>query len=365
MDKSEVKDKVCNFDNLYRAMRHCKHNVMWKDSVAGYVKNGLMNVHKLKRSVEDGTYSIDKYTQFKVYEPKERDIVSTRIKDRVFQRSFCDQYFYEKMTNSFIHDNVACQLEKGNELGRKRLICHMQRQYRESGRSVNGWVLKADLTNFFGSTPHESALNAVTKLLDDEWAVDEAWRVIDSFNQGPDPNVGMGLGSEMTQITELAVLNDLDHYIKEQLHIRHYVRYMDDLILIHPDKAYLRECLEKIRAWVSARGLTLSKKKTQLFHIKQGIRFLGFRYRLTDTGKVVMTVLPEKVSHERRKLRKLVERAKAGLMTRQDVDSCYGSWKAHVGNESKHKRAHPGRRAHRNNHNLILIMDKYYKNLWR
>ena len=74
--ESEVRDEVCDFDNLYRAMQHCKNNVMWKDSVAGYVKNGLVNVHKLKESVENGTYKLDDYTQFKVYEPKERDIVS-------------------------------------------------------------------------------------------------------------------------------------------------------------------------------------------------------------------------------------------------------------------------------------------------
>lgn len=72
MMESEVRDEVCDFDNLYRAMQHCKNNVMWKDSVAGYVKNGLVNVHKLKESVENGTYKLDAYTQFKVYEPKER-----------------------------------------------------------------------------------------------------------------------------------------------------------------------------------------------------------------------------------------------------------------------------------------------------
>lgn len=44
MMESEVRDEVCDFDNLYRAMQHCKNNVMWKDSVAGYVKNGYRSV---------------------------------------------------------------------------------------------------------------------------------------------------------------------------------------------------------------------------------------------------------------------------------------------------------------------------------
>ena len=133
MMESEVRDEVCDFDNLYRAMQHCKNNVMWKDSVAGYVKNGLVNVHKLKESVENGTYKLDAYTQFKVYEPKERDIVSTRIKDRVFQRSLCDNYFYDTMTKSFIYDNCACQDGRGTEFARKRLICHLQKYYRKYG----------------------------------------------------------------------------------------------------------------------------------------------------------------------------------------------------------------------------------------
>lgn len=61
------------------------------------------------------------------------------------------------------------------------------------------------------------------------------FRIIDSF----DGEVGLGLGSQISQIMELLVLNDLDHYIKERLKIKYYIRYMDDFILIHPDKEYL------------------------------------------------------------------------------------------------------------------------------
>ncbi len=75
-----------------------------------------------------------------------------------------------------------------------------------------------------------------------------------------------------------------------------------------------------------------------------------------------MTLLPEKLSHERRKLRKLVNRAKQGYMTKEEVDRCYESWKAHVGNESSKRNLRVGR-ARRNCHNLIICMDQYYKNL--
>lgn len=172
-----------------------------------------------------------------------------------------------------------------------------------------------------------------------------------AFNQGENPDIGMGLGSQVTQLVELAVLDDFDHYVKEQLHIKHYIRYNDDFVLIHEDKAYLKECKSLIEQRITALGLKLSPKKTQLFPITQPIHFLGFSFRLTATGKVVMKLLPAKISHERRKLRKLVERAKAGLLTREQVDECFKSWKAH---------AEQG-----DTYNLVNRMYKYYQELWR
>jgi len=358
---SEIKNKVCDFDALYRSMCHCRQNVMWKDSVAGYVKNSFLNIHRTLESLENNTYRIQPYTLFKVYEPKERDIVSTRFRDRVFQHAFCSAYFYEQMTKGFIYDNAACLKGKGNEFARKRLVCHLQKYYRKHG--TDGYVLKLDLKNFFGSTPHSVAYEAVKDRVPDEWSRKVAKQVIDSFDQGDDPEIGMGLGSEMTQIIQLAVLDKLDHMIKERLKVKHYLRYNDDMILILEDKTVLQIYLMLIRKWLENRGLRINVKKTQIFPIKQGIRFLGFRFKLTDTGKVLMTVMPEKISHERRKLRKLVKRSKQGLMNKEHVDRCYDSWKACAGN--RHRPGTHGRKAHRNTHGLILTMDQYYKNLWK
>ena len=83
-------------------------------------------------------------------------------------------------------------------------------------------------------------------------------RIIDSF---PD-EVGLGLGSQISQIMELLVLNGLDHFIKERLHIKYYIRYMDDFILIHPDKNYLKYCLTEINKKIIELGLELNKKTT-------------------------------------------------------------------------------------------------------
>ena len=346
---NEVKEIVCDFGNLYKAMKVCKHNVNWKDSVAGYVKNGLANCYKLKQQLENGTYKLDGYTMFKVYEPKEREIVSTRFKDRVFQRSLCDNYLYNELTKCFVYDNCACQRNKGTDFARNRLECHMQRFYRKHG--LNGYILKCDISNYFGSTPHSLAISAVAKRIGDDWVLSEVASIINSFTQGENPEIGMGLGSQVTQLIELAVLDDLDHYIKEQLHIKYYIRYMDDFILIHEDKEYLKECKRLIEQRLNEFSLKLSVKKTQLQPVSQPVHFLGFSYQLTSTGKVVRRILPEKVSHERRKLKRLVNRVINGLMTRNEVNECYKSWRAHASKGDNYK--------------VIIEMDKYYKDLWR
>lgn len=345
----EIKDKVCSFKSLYKAMYKCRKNVMWKDSVAGFVKNGLVNCYKLRKQLMEDTYKIDKYSVFTIYEPKKREIVSTRMKDRVFQRSLCDNYLYEAMTKSFIYDNCACQLNKGTGFARDRLVCHMQRYFRKHG--LDGYVLKCDLSNYFGSTPHSVAKNAVLERTGDVWTNHHTDKIIESFNQGENPNVGMGLGSQITQLTQLAVLDKMDHLIKERLGIKQYIRYMDDFILFHPDKEYLKYCLEVISEHVTSLNLTLSAKKTQIFPLKQGVKFLGFTFHLADTGKVIRKLTKENVIHEKKKLKKLKKLAKIGVMTKEHVDECYMSWEAH---------AKQG-----NTHNLILSMDKFYKNLWK
>lgn len=130
-----IKEQVCSFGNLYKAMHKCKHNVMWKDSVAGFVKNGLKNCAKLNRELMGGTYQISKYSVFVIHEKKTRTIVSTRIRDRVFQRSLCDNYLYDELTRHFIYDNCACLIGKGTDFARDRLKCHLQKFYRKHGRN--------------------------------------------------------------------------------------------------------------------------------------------------------------------------------------------------------------------------------------
>ena len=205
-------DKAILFGELYKGLKKACRNVRWKDSVVGYEANGLKNTEQLKEELENGSYKISKYQIFQIHEPKERTIIATRIKDRQFQRSLCDNGLYEDICEHFIRDNVACQIGRGTDDAMNRLKVHIQRFYRKHG--IDGWVLKCDIHHFFPETSHEIAKKTIDKYVSDNEAKDSVHKIIDSFGG----EKGIGLGSQISQLIQLSVLNDLDHYIKERLH---------------------------------------------------------------------------------------------------------------------------------------------------
>lgn len=171
----------------------------------------------------------------------------------------------------------------------------------------------------------------------------------------------------MVQIAGISALNPLDHYIKEELGIESYTRYMDDFLLIHPDRKYLEYCRIQIESMLKKDGFSLNKKKTRIFQIAEGIKFLGFIFKLTGTGKVLRLIDPGNVKRERRKLRRAVAKAKRGEITREKVNQMFDSWKAHaLGSKKKHVKGKKKRHNSKNNtHKVVMRMEQYYKNLWK
>lgn len=323
-------ERAVSFDNLYDGLRKAKRSVMWKDSVAGYSLDGLKNTAKLREEILRGEYEISTYQRFVIHEPKTREIVATRIRDRQFQRSLCDNILYGDMTRGFIYDNCACQRGKGVDFALDRMEEHLRRYFRETG-SADGWVLKCDIRHYFPETRHDVAKAAVRKRVRNDRAYQAAADIIDSFGG----EKGIGLGSQVSQLIELAVLDDLDHFIKERLRIRHYVRYMDDFILICQDRATLENALREIRARVEALGLELNHK-TQIAPLRHGIRFLKWRFILTATGKVIRRMNSRSITKERRKLKKIAEKVKAGAMPPEYMWESFQSWRANAERGNTH-----------------------------
>lgn len=313
-----------SFDNLYRGMKASCRNVRWKQSVLRYENNGMLNTHRLKEDIENGTYKIQKYQTFEIFEPKKRTIVATRIRDRQFQHALVDNYVYDELTRHFIADNCACQKGRGIDYCLKRFKKHLLRYYTENGQSNDGYYAKLDIENYFGSIDHEILKEELKKYIHDECILAELYRIIDSYG-----GVGLGLGSQCNQLFALTLLNGLDHFIKEQLKIKFYIRYMDDFILLHQDRDYLRQCVKQIEDYIERLHLRLNKKKTMLHPIRHGMKLLKWRVILTDTGKVVLKMNHHKLSRQKKKIEKLWMREKEGEI---EAGTCDQSMNAFMAN---------------------------------
>ncbi len=335
-------EDAISFENLYEGLKKSARNVRWKASVVGYEANALKNTYELRRDLLNGTYRISPYRIFTIHEPKERRIVATRIRDRQFQRSLCDNSFYKEITRSFIYDNGACLKDKGIDFCLNRIKIHMHRYYRRYG--AEGWVLKCDIRKYFDSTRHDVAKAAVRKRVKDERTAQAVCDIIDSFEGGR----GIGLGSQVSQLVQLAVLDDMDHMIKEHLHIKFYVRYMDDFVLVHPSKDHLKQCLSVIREHLADLGLELNKK-TCIYPLRQGVKMLKWRFVLTDTGTVLMLPDKRKAAKIRRKMKRLYTLEKAGKVEPGTTDASFASSMEHL------------RKG--NSYRMIANLEKFYEEL--
>lgn len=343
----EMKNKeyITDFDQLYDSMTKCKKGVTWKPSTKSFVLNDSENIHRMERQLKDGTWKNGKPQPIKITYPKKRDGLSISFKDRIYQRSINDNALYPQMTRHFIYANAACQEGKGTDFARKLIKKYLWNYFCKYGNT--GGIIQIDIHGYYPNMMHKEVSKCFQKGADAE-TYKMSMEILDGQYTG---EIGYNPGSQMVQIAGVSILNNLDHFIKEQLHAKYYIRYMDDIWILWHDFEDLKNWFETIKSKLEEIGFNLNEKKSHITKLKDGFNFLGFRYKITETGKITMRILQKNIRHERRKLRKMVSKSKQGIIPKEKVDECYLSWRNHAskGNDKK----------------TVLKMDKYYESLWR
>lgn len=314
-------DEIFSFEHLYKSYKLCCSGVGWKSSVQAYKANALANVYKARAAVLKGTYKSRGFVEFDIYERgKPRHIRSVHITERVIQRCLCDYALVPLLSSRFIYDNGASLKDKGIDFSLDRL----NRHFREAAKMTNPcYVLSFDFSKFFDNASHTAVFAEYEKSLP-PWVT--AWA---KYFVGQFGDHGLGLGSQVSQISALALPNSLDHMIKEQLGIRLYARYMDDGYLIHSDKEYLRYCLQEIKAKCNELGMSTNQKKTQISRL-EGMTFLKTRFFMSNTGKVIRLLNHKSITRMRRKLRIFRVWVNEGHMTAAEAVNSYQSWRGHA-----------------------------------
>jgi retron-type reverse transcriptase len=289
-----------------------------------YSASALPNICRTQDELLSGKFKTKGFYEFDLVERgKPRHVRSVHISERVVQRCVCDNALIPALRRSFIYDNGATLQGRGYDFAVKRVNKFLVEHYRRHGSE--GYVLLFDFSKYFDTAQHYPIFEQIERSGLDDRLVSLVEYFIKNFGE-----YGLGLGSQVSQISAVALPNKIDHYIKDTLRMKYYARYMDDGVIISESKERLKTCLAELRRLCAELGIKLNEKKTQIVKLSRGFTFIKVRFRYGSRGAVIRKVTYKGIKHMREKLRVFRRWVSSGKMTITDVRASLASWRGYI-----------------------------------
>lgn len=261
--------QISSFEHLLASYNLCKRGKRERDYALEFQKNIEERLFTISSELRSGEWKPKGYTQFYVQDPKRRLINAPDFGDRVVHRALYDTLIpiYEPR---FIFDSYACRVNKGTHAGADRLT-HFLRSY-PNNQPV--YCLQGDVKSYFASIDHILLFTVLKKKIRDPEVRDMIWKILDSYHESP--GVGIPLGNLTSQLFANIFLNEMDTFVKHELGVKHYIRYMDDFILLSHEKEQLWYQYEGICNKLKSMKLLMHPKKHSIYPTARGVDFLGY-----------------------------------------------------------------------------------------
>ena len=259
-------EQICTKENIYKAYEKARLGKRNKFYVRKFELNIHDNIEQLHQELMDETWIPLPYKQFIAYEPKERLIRAPQFRDRVVHHALVQvlKPIYEPI---FIYDSYASLKGKGTLAAVNKLTRFLRSD------SDNTFIFHGDVRKFFDNINHETLIWILRRKIADEKAITLIRKIL--TNQGI--SIGVTLGNYTSQWFANIYLNELDYYAKHDLKVKHYIRFMDDFLLLSDSKSQLHDWKHKIKQFIKEKlKLELHPIKQQIFPTNIGIDFLGY-----------------------------------------------------------------------------------------
>lgn len=259
-------EDIVTTDALFRAYKRSSKGKRGRYGCYRFGESLGARIEELKTSILDGTYHPKPCFNFDIWctaGQKVRRITAPTFSDGVVQHVFYDN-LYEVFDRGFIFDSYGCRRGKGTHKAADRV----QRFMRMHGDDE--YYLQIDIRKYYYSIDHKILRQSLERSLNDE-------RIVNYIMEfAGDAEKGLQVGCLLSQLFGMIYLDRFDHYCKRILKVKHYVRYVDDIVMIGLTRSEAVELKDKCERFLAAElGLRLSKWKIQ--KIKTGINFVGFR----------------------------------------------------------------------------------------
>ena len=333
MKIKNVFDKIFSLDNLYAALEDAVQGRRYKREALVYTLDSWALLQELREEVLSGTYHIDRYYIFYIYEPKKRMIMSISFKHRIVQWAIY-RIINPMLVSGYIEDSYGCIPGRGSLSAMQRLRYWIE----QASRKDEQWFyLKLDISKYFYRVSHRILKKILAKKIKDARLLEVLYSVIDCKHTpfglplGASPgdvpledrlyDVGMPIGNLLSQVFANVYLDVLDQFCKRVLKIHFYIRYMDDVIVLCNDKIQLREWKDQIEVFLMNELELHLNSKTCIRPISQGIEFVG--YRIWPDRVIVRKSTSLRI---KRALRGLAVKYSKYEVTMQDVTSALRSY---------------------------------------
>jgi len=283
-----------SFEELVQAYLNCRDTKRNSASALAFEMNLERNLCQLDEELRNGSYRPGKSICFVITRPKPREVWAAEFRDRIVHHLLYNR-IAPRFYAGFIADSCACIPGRGTLYGAQRLEAKIRSLTQNWSKPAH--YLKLDLANFFVSIDKRVVHDLLAKRIDGWW-MDLAELVLfhdprQNFEFQGDPalldrvpphkrltsqptHLGLPIGNLSSQFFANVLLDELDQHIKHDLHCRHYVRYVDDMVLLHASPQWLNVARADIDAWLPQHlGLRLNPSKTILQPIDRGVDFVG------------------------------------------------------------------------------------------
>ncbi len=261
-------EKVVAFENLRLAAKKALRGKQEKTGAALFYFHLETELFNLQEELRSGRYQMRPYRLFMITDPKPRKICAAGFRDRVVHHAVCNLLdpVFEK---SMITDTYACRRGRGSHAAVKKAQVFARRF---------PFFLKCDVRKYFENIDHGVLKTLLRRKIKDEALLDLLGRIIDHPIPGGRRGKGIPIGNLTSQYAANLYLGELDHFLKERLRLKGYVRYMDDFLIFSASKAHLYEILALVRDYLkNILLLELKEEALLLAPVTEGIPFLGFR----------------------------------------------------------------------------------------
>ena len=222
------------FQKLIEAHYRTRKSKKYKNEIIGFELALETNIINLLNIIKNHNYHPGNYRIFTIKEPKERIIKALPYVDRVVHQWYVEEFIKPNIVPKFISTSFACIVGKGTHKAAEKVQEYMRIYKRNYNRF---WILKCDIKKFFYQIDKNILFNILKKYIEDAELLNFTQKII--FDT--DEQIGIPIGNYTSQYFANIYLNELDQFVKRHLHIKYYVRYMDDFILLLPNK---NECIK-------------------------------------------------------------------------------------------------------------------------